>query len=181
MKLLKIVFIILVLVTAGELGFYFYIRKGNQTQNIKNQDATPIQITPINYMGLGEDQDNPGLLIKQSTINYLKNDFIPSLEKIKSGIYSKIYIVEEQVGVVGQVYFDSFPIWIRINDEKGNEIATYHITQSRIDKQKFKKEIGGVNSDISYKEINVGDKINVLTYINLITYTDSYQDYIILD
>jgi len=112
-KILKVVFVILLLVTIGELGYYVYVLKGNKSIDEKISQTREVELAPATASP-GETE----YLISEAALNYLK-----SRPKNKG---SKYYLIGEEVGIIGEIRDDEEKgqFVFRIDDSEGNRIVT---------------------------------------------------------
>jgi len=128
MKLLKVIFIVLVLVTIGELGYYFYI-KGNSREKSN---------TPTPNITISQAQSDTGPPSPSATRHPLEESFASSgifeyINRKGQNDGQKLKIIFEQHGRVGEVALTqvgkSSPHFT-IVDERGKKIATFVISDT---------------------------------------------------
>lgn len=163
-RLLKIIFIFLLMVIFGEVAYYLYVHK-------EKSNEFQYRLKP------SQTQDR---LISSQTIEYLKNDILPSLEKIPKSDPGKYYLIHEINGYVGEFKFDSRlnGYILKITSENGNNLISYFISKKNIEKKKFLKMFQGTKIPISYKDIKAGQKITVINKDDLVNPSSSYDEYL---
>lgn len=177
-RLLKIIFVILLLVTLGELGYYVYLEKKD------HQKAEEVVTSRTRAILVKEDL-HPGEkfvpLVQPKTIEYFKNTFIPYLEKAVYSKHKKIYMFEEEEGFAGNVKFheDLGRLEIEFVDKEGNHITSYYTKEEFIPYKRFNKMIDGVKTPINYTDIKKGDKIRLIEYTDFINEENSYNEYLV--
>lgn len=155
-RLLKIVFVILILVTIGELGFYFYIK--NKPESSSNN------LTKIN---------NPNPLIKSDTISKMA-DYLGKLKKNDS---TSVYYLMEQRAFIGEIKIggvgEQTGKWagIFIVDKNKNKIGslTVQIDGASQGKHLLYKMVKDAKTPIPVSEAKVGDPVVRITKFDFVS------------
>lgn len=189
-KILKVVFVILLLVTIGELGYYVYVLKGNpsKSMNTPSQNTSgsvPTQVEnleaiPTSYLSTKLNGNTVvERVINYDSTEYLKTVLIPTIEASKAKSNQQFYILKVDKGIVGTIEFNPSTnlLMIQLVDEEGKEIETYHTPQRKIDKQKFLKKTNNDYLPITYEVIKKNDKITISSYFDLLDLNNSFQEY----
>lgn len=119
-KLLKLLFVILLLITIGELGILFIFIRYSTIQryfSVPLRYDNDITISPIR---LSDEA------ISRETTDYLKNGFVPGLENLTKTTGRKFMLIREDSGFTGKYKLDNAThrsILTIIND-KGAEVNT---------------------------------------------------------
>lgn len=121
-KLLKISFVILLLVTAGELGYYFYIlnagkgREGSQANQFASSRETRSILNNL-----------------QTSETVIKADIIDFLRTRPKSENQKFYMIGEEKGYIGNVIPDEINRTVQINivDKDGNKVVNYVLSRSK--------------------------------------------------
>ncbi|PIR08708.1 hypothetical protein COV53_01620 [Candidatus Gottesmanbacteria bacterium CG11_big_fil_rev_8_21_14_0_20_37_11] len=169
-RLLKTFFVILLVVTLGEIAYYLYYQFGIK-KDIRQNNASSL-ITEPNSISTLPPQEKlyptipPGItpLVKQETIQYLKTDLVPHMEyysTIKANNNIKITLSLEEFGNVGEINLDESTgkLYLSIIDGKGNLVTGYSYSKKNIPENRFFRKNGTDKRNISYKEIKQGEKI----------------------
>ena len=162
-KLLKAVFVILLLVTIAEAGYYFYVlKKGNFQQ--KNNTANNSIQQMISSESANKDQENPQLKKFQESILIYQN-------LVKNNTDGKVYFVMEQPGVINSISTKEEGTFITINNYKGERIAEFTIN----DKIKFYQIKNNEKIQISPQDLKINDKIIMRVEINMLTNKETVE------
>ena len=169
MKLLKIVFFLLIIITLAELGYLFYLKR--TPKPFTQQAPTAFPVTPAGGSGI----------IPQETYSYLTDELIPYLKELKSVNSKRFFVQEEDQGFVKDIRFDENEkkLYLSMVDEKNNTLFNFNIKESVLPLKKFSWVVNGVKQQISYKDIKLGDKITFVTFRDLINKDIYYNEYII--
>ena len=170
-KLLKVLFFILLLVTAGEVGYYILLQ--NSKLGILNPQNNNIKMTPFPTKS---DRN----LIKYSGVEFLEQYLIPELNASRNLKEIKYSLIKEETGNAGLINVDETTglLEIRLDDAEGKEIITYHTKPGEIARQKFMKIQGNEKLTINYSDIKVGDKLTIISHYELNDLNESFKEFI---
>lgn len=160
MKILKSIFIILLLVTIIESGYLFYIltqnknQKGNLNNSVDNQaSANPITVENI-------DASKSDKLVSEEALNNVTN-YLKTRPKNSA---QKFYLIEETEGIINNIEKQSNNTVIHITDSQGNRaVSLFFLINSQTGKpdlKNFYREINGNKTLLTdLNEIKSGQKI----------------------
>lgn len=156
MKLLRIVFVILILVTLGELGYYFYIlnagkgREGSQA----NQFASSRETSSI-------------LNNLQASETVIKADIIDFLRTRPKSENQKFYMTGEEKGYIGDITPDETngAVQIRIVDKDGKKVINYVFVRGK--SPPFFKVVGEKKIVLTLDELKRGAAITHILKMDL--------------
>lgn len=151
-KILKVIFVILLLVTIGEAGYYIIVLKNPMNTNDLSAVKLPDNLIPT-----------PSVVIISDVLDSLR------LNRYKPG--RTFYLIQEITGIVGEAkeaqdQYGPF-ISITINDRNNNKISSIFYKPAEIGKVRFVKMSGDKETDITYKDLKAGDKISFYDKTNL--------------
>lgn len=179
-KLLKIVFVILIVVTIAELGYYIYLQKKNTSIDTNRQQEVPSNTTPT------QSTTTPPLVETQApTTELLLTNFTNTAafqyaDFIKNKNDQNLYLVFEQSGFVKDIDYGetegSTPRFTVV-DAKGDKIVT-HVYKPDM---KFYKEVAEEKQLINFKDIKDGNRIVIRIQDDLITSQNIVTEYIIYE
>ncbi len=159
MKLLKVVFVILILVTFAELSYYLYILKIESSGKLANSQ-------PVSSRELESN-----LLQAQSTFStqrpenaLLSEDNLLYLSQLVKNPFQKLLLRTETDGYVGgidEINDKKFRI-LKIVDSEGKKIINYVLNKKRGDDRHFYLVVGDKKTEISIEDLKVNDKISVI-------------------
>lgn len=158
MKLLKIIFIILILVTLGEVGYYFIIlNKGEvntkpTTSQTGNRDSQSI----ISQVGITSISQRPeDALISQETLDYLA--------WLKKNLNQKVHLKTETSGFVAGIdeTTDKKAYILKIVDNQGKKVMNYVLDKQIEDDRNFYLVEGVKKTKITINDLKVNDRIIV--------------------
>lgn len=152
MKLLKAVFVILILITFAELSYYLYLNFYVKPQKSSITDDRTITIDN-NTSSQKKPTDEEASLFGNDLMRYiLAHQNIPS---------QKFYLTQEVEGYVGKIGFDNVvnEDQIYIVDKSGQKIVDIHISDDFKPRVKFLKEENGKETIIDMSDIKKGDRI----------------------
>jgi hypothetical protein len=161
-KLLKIVFVILLLVIFGELMYYLYIQFYKEKYAQKSGESTALIFQKNNPSVAPTNPPNIVGFIKRDTNQYIQKHF--------NRKNHKVYLTIEVNGYVKEVKDDPTKDWfyISIVDDKGELVSTEIIEKEDLNFHKFYREEKGQKLPIKYSEIKKGEKTNIKVKSNLI-------------
>lgn len=180
-KLLKILFVILLVVTVAEAGYYVYVIRINQYSDSKKIDIDEAaQNTPVPSLIVRPSPSgsaNP--LIKSSSIDFLKTEFIPYLSSIANNPAKSVSVLETYNGYVDLIKLDdpTHLLHIKVVDEKGENLISYTIPEQFIEVKRFYRVKNGVKTKIHYSDIKPGDKMTVISYTDLVHSDGNYIEF----
>lgn len=152
-KLLKISFVILLLVTLGELGYYFYVSQKNKVEVSSTDQNRLVQIS----QSVQNEKYEGSPLINETLIGYLRSR--------KQTNNQKFYLTEEAFGHISDLFESQGEQGIVIVDDNNKRV----ITVTHDDKMKYFRKVGDNQVSMSRKDMKVGDKILFKSYTDLVT------------
>jgi hypothetical protein len=170
-KLLKIVFVILLLVTIGEAGYYIYILRFAGSSNY------PAALFP------GSAAITPTVILPPSSYNtksienhFLESPILDTVERTGKRSGQKVSLVYEQEGVINTIFFQEGNPNPSINifDNDGKRIVTIIGNQN----VEFMKKMDGEERVMDFKDLKEGDKIVIREVTDLLN-NRTKNDYII--
>lgn len=177
-KILKVVFVILLLVTIGELGYYFYVLRLNPLKGINllgqiTNDTTStglietqITSTPIPKLSLEEN------FLNSSVFQYVQ------LKGQNEG--QKITLTLEQSGFIGEVDLkegQKMSPHFTIVDSNGIKIVTFIIS----DTLNLFKIVKDEKIPITLNELKTGSRIVIRSENDLVNPKKSIEEFLIYD
>lgn len=171
-RLLKIIFVILLLVTFGELGYYLYIQfsvKNNREDNGGNK-ITVLNTVTSSPMAISENEIGNKvnkIKIGDNTLNTygsLINSFLNKFEQQKA---LTVVLDVEFEGIVGNVQRDSNGIATAFSviDGENKQIIKYELSDS----MKFwRSGTGKKLESIEPKELETGQNVHIKDRIDLL-------------
>lgn len=124
-RLLKIIFVILLLITLGELGYYVYIQFNREKYVQKDSSAT-LKISQYS---------------KDNLYNAVQTSAKQFIDRYRPNDSQKFTIVVEQYGYIKDIKYgpnSKSPSYIILGDEDGNIISEYLIDKDTL----FAKQLG---------------------------------------
>lgn len=164
-KILKVIFVILLLITLGEAGYYVYILKlGNSAQEMTQSGNQPSIFPQVTQTSLPTIQS----LISSDTITYLQN-----MKYVKN---KKIVVTIEESGYVDtiQIQPKGKATEIKLVDENGTMVTAIARDLEFWNANIFEKV---ANSDVPFRitDIKKGDLIMHSYQMNLTDNTDTHK------
>ncbi len=156
MKLLKVVFVILILVTFAELSYYLYLNF-----YLKPQTTTINADRVINVNG--------DRLVSDEIIGYLRSR--------KASKNQKFFLTEEVFGRINELFESSGELGIIIVDDNNERVLTF--MRMHDGKTQYYKKVDDKKVSISYQDLNIGDKILFKSYTDLVTSNEINAEIII--
>jgi hypothetical protein len=155
-KLLKIVFILLVLVTVSELGYYLWMTGSYAGIPIKRITEVP---SPTSR------PDN--LLFTQGFL-----DYISSIKKVDG---KRVLWREELNGVLSEVSFTEyqsgnylFKGYFILSNAQGEQVQRFGVTENRLNGWKFYRQNSqGVQQSISFYDLKPGQRMSYVTNVDV--------------
>lgn len=164
-KILKFIFIILLLVTLGEVGYYIYVSNAKDTKSIVTNDkaipSVAIQATSNNK------------IVDPETYNKYIKSVETAFKRAKQNKDLKLSLVFEQKGLVS-IFLDkenNNKPSITIVDENGQKIFSLG---ENYNQHLFKVE-NGEKRQITINEVKNGNKITDIEYFNVYNSTSSAE------
>lgn len=174
-KLLKAIFVVLLVVTVFEAGYYFLVL--NKTKVTSDAPLAPIERQAL----ISQIQIEPSVTVSPIEANILNSNTIRLIRGLDTNKNHKIYFVREQQGFVGEKSFsesDNLHM-LKIVDENGEKIVMYFFAPEKLAALKLFKIDGEKKSPILFSDINTGDKITVLSKEDMLNPDASYTEYLI--
>lgn len=172
-RLIKIVFVVLVLLTLTEAGYYLYFMYSSKDyKSSVNHDPSSAAQNMILTVTPSQVPDNIAALISKDTRRIIQNYL--------SKKNHSLYIIDEVSGYVkglkepGKEGYS----YIEIADETGNTISTQIIENEDIPRYKFYSMVDNQKNPIKITDIRPGEKIITRVQTDLIT-DESIIEYII--
>ena len=159
MKLLKIIFVFLILILLVEIGFLIFINT-SQKQIFQPKEKAPQSEELIN-LKITEDMD-------KSTA--CSSNFMKEINKViadKNNKYQTVYLVEEINGIIGNLQKNEMAYALRIDNVKKEKIMGFIVPFHQLSNYKVFKRFGEENKPISFDEIRIGDRVKVFVWQNL--------------
>lgn len=165
-KTLKIVFIVLLLITVGELFYFFsFTKKAVKSPSSSNSDS----INADNIVDTNKSKAET--IFNKEVVGYLSN------RKKMDGY--KLYFQEEKSGKISDVSFKkytengfSFEGYFVISNDKGEELQKFAMTKNRIETMKFYKIINNEKVPFDFYNLKLNQKI---TYVFKSDMTTNYD------
>lgn len=170
-RILKAIFIILVLVTLGEFGYLYILTRSNQ-----NKVAIDLTAQTINNSQYSKE-------VNLLTDNFNNSDIMVWVKNKGWNNSIKLNLVSEKSGSASEVGYDeSGNAKLTLVDENGNRITTNIIhSKELIAGGFFFRNENGKKTEISFDEIKVGNYIEYFYYQNLMNLSDNKNEYIIYE
>lgn len=121
-RLLKISFVILLLVTVGELGYYFYILNAGKGAEISQNGQ------------IASSRETSSILSNvQTSETVIRGDTIDFLRTRPKSENQKFYMIGEEKGRIGNLIPDEVNKTVQVNivDTNGNKVVNYVLSQSK--------------------------------------------------
>ena len=185
-KTLIFIFIVLILITLSEIGYYAYLKfnpKYPNTSNLveKNDESPAISPTPSVRQRLpflmSSPNDKP--LVSKEEFDYVYDEYLPNIAMLKKSENRQIALVQKDFGLAGDVFFDQGWLHIKIVDDENNEVITYRTSEGNIKHLKFYKLVKGIKTPITFSDIKIGDKITYTNYQVVSNPEESYSEYLV--
>lgn len=165
-KTLKIIFTILLLVTIGELIYFFsFTKKAVNLPSSNNSDS----INTNNVVDINKSKAET--IFNKEVVKYLAN-------RNKMEGY-KLYFQEEKSGKISDISFKkytangfSFEGYFVISNNKGEELQKFAMTKNRINTMKFYQIINNEKVSFDFYNLKLNQKI---TYIFKSDMTTNYD------
>jgi len=160
-KILKIIFVILLLVTAGELGYYVYFQAVRTPREEKKQTTSS---SPIPTLFLKEIKNNPNAVSIKSVgdeIQYLKEmheDGVLLSSAVNTQYKGSIIKIERKEGIVPYNNFKYSAIIVLRGKQKNFDFV---LSEEELRLSKIYKIVNGEEKEISFDDLKVGDSISL--------------------
>ncbi|OGG15787.1 hypothetical protein A3D78_04770 [Candidatus Gottesmanbacteria bacterium RIFCSPHIGHO2_02_FULL_39_14] len=186
-RILKTIFVIIIFITLGEVGYYVYITfnsapsKSSKIPFFKsNNISSSPTIEPIYKKSIKSGQNLKPLLSDKSS-EFLTNIYPKYLKSKKQNNNHSIIITERINGIVGKIGFDNQEnvYEISIVDDKGLILTADFFNESNLRQAIYLKESEQGNTAIKFDQIKQGDKIEKTVKYDLTDDAKSVIQYII--
>lgn len=165
--ILKIIFVILVLVTVGEIGYYLYFQFTSRENSLASGTIEP---TPIHLSDILPDTSQTSRVVRPTQVpnQALDGSSLFSLAHIKRGLLSSSIVINEYRGKILKIdkKGGEFPgtnikyeISLKIQGETPENTNTFYFTASGFNKTQVLKGINGEEKPIGFDELAINDKI----------------------
>lgn len=163
--ILKIIFVILVLITVGEIGYYLYFQFSNKSNLSPAVTAEP---TPISLANLIPNSNSlPNIQITPNQNPALNQSSIVSLTYAQKGVLESSKVTNIYRGVIAEldtkggvtaIYKFKYKIKIKIRGRQ-NSLQSFYFNEENMDKIEFVDVSKGKEIPTNYYELKVGDNI----------------------
>ena len=162
-KILKIVFVILLLVTVGELAYYVYIQFSIKNDQVSKNQNTAAIVPKDLLQGTTSEEKQSAITFKRPTDALLSEQNLLFLGKMAKNSNQKLYLKTITTGLIGGINesSDGKNLIVRINDDRGNKIMNYVWSKEKTDGLVFYKVEDEKNIPITIKDLKVNDKIRI--------------------
>ncbi len=175
-KILKVIFVILLLITIGEAGYYFIILRDPKS-SVQNNSIPPNITTSLPTAIIGETAKQTYLqdplanaFIQSEPFQYINNS------EVKEG--QKFYITFDQAGIVGEIQYtntDTNSAFIKLDTIAGEKIVKLILK----DNMKYYKEISDSGmTAIKLTDLKKGDSMILRIRENLLDSKDQATEFI---
>lgn len=163
-KVLKVVFIVLLIIVFGELFYFFYSAKKPVEEPITKETIT-------SEVSRKEGEAKTNRFVSQEYLDYLS-----SRERIDG---YRLYFEEQKEGVVSDLSFDkatanglSFEGSFIIRNNKGEVVQKFSMTKNRLNSMKFYKIVDEKRVPFDFYSLKVNQKIKYIFKSDLTTVID---------
>lgn len=163
-KLLRIVFVILVLITIGELSYYILFVKSNVINNLSNRSAgkDSYSMDPENLDKLDKKPENLRQAVHPEFIEYLKGVLTG-----ENSNNNKILFTIENKGEVVEIDPDgkngpnavTFPYGIKFKPAENSESAWNYFSKELLSKTRVYIIMNGIETPGTLSDLKAGEKI----------------------
>ncbi len=172
-KILKVIFIILLLITIGEAGYYVYVLRSGEALNTNL--ATTQNTSSANSKSIPSASEQsvspPSVpLSALTTSEYIKSNIIPYLESRKKSDNQKFYFIEEIEGQIGVIDKDPSRqlTSVLIQDASGNKVIFLTFDLSKANTTQFFSSRSGKKIAITIDDIIKGENVRLTRRVDLL-------------
>lgn len=171
-RTLKILFVILLLFSSVEFGYYVYILSIQKKAETPNKDKI-------------SSNDKPGgesAFINQDVVNTYLTDILPKLSKRKKNDYQNFYFVYDDSGIIKELQYTASPqhLFIRLMNDNDSNLRGYNLDELKIKSTIFETVKNGIQSSSSFKDFHEGDKIIIRWWESLVDKKFNKTEYILV-
>lgn len=166
-KILKVIFVILLLITVGEAGYYVYILNINRGGFISNNNNISQNLTVLSQVTPTPTVTDNNRLINQDILDFL------ATRKKNTG--QKYYLTGEYDGYVGDFQEIEGEIDFTIVDKTGNVLNRLSFKPQDLDNIIYRVE-DGKKSLIKLSDVKLGEKVHYEYKYDMKTKEETFKE-----